>query len=241
MSNTPYMPLWVGDFLLKTSDLDARETGAYLLLLMAMWSRDGSLPADQKKLQRVAKCGREWPSVWAAIKHYFTEENGQITNKRLTEELQKVCAKREVNRHNGELGGRAKALKNKEPDLANASVSLKQSYPYSEVEEKREAIASPEKKPRRRPEVPLPDGWVPSESNISDARSKNFTDAEISENADAFRNHHHARGNRYRDWDAAWRTWLGNARKFSAPRHAGASGGHASLFAGFHRVASGIN
>jgi uncharacterized protein YdaU (DUF1376 family) len=85
MSAAPFMPLWVGDFMLKTGDLDARESGAYLLLLMAMWSRDGSLPADQKKLQRVAKCGREWPSVWATIGHYFDEADGRITNRRLTE------------------------------------------------------------------------------------------------------------------------------------------------------------
>ena len=141
MSGTPFMPLWVGDFLLKTGDLDARETGAYLLLLMAMWSRDGSLPADQKKLQRVAKCGREWPSVWASISRYFDHTDGVITNRRLTEELQKVAAKREVNRHNGGLGGSAKALKDKEVRLANATVSLQQSESYTEREDS-EANAS---------------------------------------------------------------------------------------------------
>lgn len=135
MSGTPFMPLWVGDFLLKTGDLDARETGAYLLLLMAMWSRDGSLPADQKKLQRVAKCGREWPSVWASICHYFNEEDGRITQDRLTEELDKVRAKRVVSQHNGGLGGRAKALKDKEPRLANATVSPQQSYSETDIED----------------------------------------------------------------------------------------------------------
>lgn len=140
MTAAPFMPLWVGDFMLKTGDLDARETGAYLLLLMAMWSRDGSLPADQKKLQRVAKCGREWPAVWATIGPYFDEADGRITNRRLTEELQKVCAKREVNAHNGGLGGRAKALKDKKPALANATVSLQQSYSESE---RREEIGKP--------------------------------------------------------------------------------------------------
>ena len=64
MSDRPYMPLWVGDFLAKTMDLDATELGAYMLLLMAQWQRDGrSLPADSKKLQRVARCGRNWPKI----------------------------------------------------------------------------------------------------------------------------------------------------------------------------------
>lgn len=135
MTSTPFMPLWVGDFLLKTSDLDARETGAYLLLLMAMWTRDGYLPADQKKLQRVAKCGREWPAVWAAIGHYFTEVDGRLTQGRLQEELAKVRAKVEVNQHNGRLGGRAKALKTKDAPVANASVSPEQLEPYTETKD----------------------------------------------------------------------------------------------------------
>ena len=129
MSKTPFMPLWVADFLAKTLDLDAKETGAYMLLLMAMWTHGGSLPDDQKKLQRVARIGREWPKVWAAIAHYFTARDGRVYQDRLTEELQKVNAKREVNAHAGSLGGRAKALKDKEPSLANATVSLQHSEP----------------------------------------------------------------------------------------------------------------
>lgn len=35
---------------------------------------------------------------------------------------------------------------------------------------------------------------------------------------DQFRDHHTARGTTFRDWDAGWRTWLRNAKKFSQPR-----------------------
>jgi uncharacterized protein YdaU (DUF1376 family) len=75
----------------------------------------------------------------------------------------------------------------------------------------------------RRPEIPLPDGWVPSERNIQDAQDRQFSAKEIDDEADRFRNHHQAKGSRYRDWDAAWRTWLGNARKFGGNR--GMAGG----------------
>lgn len=135
MSDTPFMPLWVADFLRDTLDLDAKEVGAYMLILMAMWSRDGKLPNDQKKLQRVSRCGREWPKVWAAIEHYFTVDGDTISQGRLTRELQKVAAKREVNAQSGARGGRAKALKYNKPALANATVSPKQPEPYSEREE----------------------------------------------------------------------------------------------------------
>lgn len=66
------------------------------------------------------------------------------------------------------------------------------------------------KKPKRKPEVDLPDGWVPSERNIADAQAKGLTQREIDHEADTFRNYHHSKQNRYRDWDAAWRTWIGN-------------------------------
>lgn len=135
------MPLWVADFLAKTSTLEAKEVGAYMLLLMSMWSHDGTLPADQKKLQRVARCGRDWPKIWDAISHYFDEADGVITNSRLSKELQKVATKREVNAQHGALGGKAKALKSNDAGLANATVSLERKasipepYPDTEREE----------------------------------------------------------------------------------------------------------
>ena len=132
MSDTPFMPLWVADFVGDTLDLDAREIGAYMLILMTMWGRDGYLPNDEKKLQRVARCGRDWPRVWETLAHYFTVDGDRITQGRLLQELQKVAAKRAVNAQHGARGGRAKALKYNKPDLANATVSLQQPEPEPE-------------------------------------------------------------------------------------------------------------
>ena len=138
MSDTPFMPLWVADFLADTMDLGAKEVGAYMLLLMALWSRDGYLPADQKKLQRVARCGRDWPKIWDALQGYFQTDGERIWNRRLLEEATKVAAKRAVNAHSGARGGRAKALNRKEAGLANATNSLYQPEPYPESEKKEE-------------------------------------------------------------------------------------------------------
>lgn len=148
MSKTPFMPLWVSDFLGDTLDLDATEIGAYMLLLMAQWNRDGaSLPNDQKKLQRVARCGRNWPKVWAAIERYFSIDDDGVYSKRLRLESQSVAAKREVNAHNGSRGGRAKALKNKDGRLAKAKNS-----------------------PQRNPSIPEPESI--RDTNVSLARSE---------------------------------------------------------------------
>jgi biotin operon repressor len=74
---------------------------------------------------------------------------------------------------------------------------------------------------RRKPEVAIPEGWVPNERNIADARERGFSAWEIEDEADKFRNHHTARGSLFRDWDAAWRTWLGKARQFQGRSVAG--------------------
>jgi uncharacterized protein YdaU (DUF1376 family) len=132
MSNAPFMPLWVADFVGDTLDLGAKEIGAYMLILMTMWGRDGYLPNDTKKLQRVARCGRDWPRVWSAIEHYFTVEGDQITQLRLLKERKNVASKREVNAQSGALGGRAKSLKYKEATIASATETPKQPEPYPE-------------------------------------------------------------------------------------------------------------
>lgn len=71
---------------------------------------------------------------------------------------------------------------------------------------------------KRRRACALPADWVPSERNIADAHSRNFTDQEIRHEAERFRDYHLAKGTTFKDWDAGWRTWLGNARKFATSR-----------------------
>ncbi len=117
------MPLWVSDFLGDTLDLDASEIGAYMLLLMAQWNRHGeSLPDDETRLRRIARCGKAWPRVWANISRYFTKDADGLFSKRLRLEAQKVALNVEANRLREGRGGTAKALKSKERDLLDATL-----------------------------------------------------------------------------------------------------------------------
>lgn len=74
----------------------------------------------------------------------------------------------------------------------------------------------PKRQPKRRPECELPEGWVPNDRNIQDAKEKGLSDDTIEREAERFRNFHVSKQNRYRNWDAAWRTWLGNVRSIPA-------------------------
>lgn len=91
----------------------------------------------------------------------------------------------------------------------------------------------------RAPDEPIPPDWVPSRQNIADAAQRNLTASEIDHEAQQFRDYHLARDSRFRDWDAAWRSWVGNAarRQGPGPRNAGSGAGHSALLAAFQRAA----
>lgn len=60
----------------------------------------------------------------------------------------------------------------------------------------------------------LPPDWVLSDRNIEDAEKAGLTAEEIEHEATTFRDHHLAKGSRFVDWAAAWRTWLQRYRRF---------------------------
>lgn len=67
----PWMPLYIADYLKKTTHLGALESGAYLHLIMDYWQNDG-LPSDDRQLARIAKLtDREWKASKATLQAFF--------------------------------------------------------------------------------------------------------------------------------------------------------------------------
>jgi uncharacterized protein YdaU (DUF1376 family) len=90
MSRTDtWMPLYIGDYLADTMSLEAREHGAYLLLIMHYW-RNGPLPDDDRSLAGIARVDRK---TWCAdtgpiIRAFFTPADGKLHHKRIDAERQ---------------------------------------------------------------------------------------------------------------------------------------------------------
>ena len=123
MSNRPYMPLFVADYLSATQHLNAAESGAYLHLIMHYWTK-GSLPQDDKFLARIARMtDRQWESAKPTIKAFFRDD---WTHERVEKEIAHAKRKGEARAECGSRGGTAKALKTKEAGLAKANISLQQ-------------------------------------------------------------------------------------------------------------------
>ena len=122
MSERPFMQLYVSDFIGDTLHLSTEQIGAYMLMLMAMWNAGGKLPSDEAKLARVARMSvKKWRAVSDDLMAFFEVSEGLISHNRLTKELQKSESKSQSRASAGEVGGRAKALKDKEARLANAT------------------------------------------------------------------------------------------------------------------------
>ncbi|SKB97140.1 Uncharacterized conserved protein YdaU, DUF1376 family [Bosea thiooxidans] len=86
--SAPYMPLFVADYLADTAHLSAAEHGAYLLLIMNYWQREKPLPADDRKLARIARMTDvEWSDAKLNLSEFFEEQDGEWRHARIDQEL----------------------------------------------------------------------------------------------------------------------------------------------------------
>ena len=86
-----WMPLYIGDYILDTRHLTTEQHGAYLLLLMECWSRDGVLPVCDATLAKLAKLSLSaWRKHRDTILTFFTLGPDGYSQKRVTAELIRV-------------------------------------------------------------------------------------------------------------------------------------------------------
>lgn len=107
MSQAPVYPLFIDAYLADTTHLSTEEHGAYLLLLMAMWRRGGSVPDDDTDNARMTGLSpRRWAAMKARLRPLLILGEGEISQKRLRIEWENSEKRREAARRNGEKGGR---------------------------------------------------------------------------------------------------------------------------------------
>lgn len=85
------MPLYVGEYLADTMELNAEQHGAYLLMLMHAWKSDGRLPGESARLCQIA---RMTPQQWARnepiLREFFICAAESWTHKRVLDELNRA-------------------------------------------------------------------------------------------------------------------------------------------------------
>lgn len=122
MSSAPAMPVFPDAYLADTTHLTTEEHGAYFLLLMAMWRRNGAVPNDDKDIARIVGLEiKAWRKMRKRLMPFLQVDGEELTQKRLKKEWDYVSEKRNKNAANGARGGRPKANINNRLDKANGS------------------------------------------------------------------------------------------------------------------------
>ncbi|OYU50887.1 MAG: hypothetical protein CFE27_14800 [Alphaproteobacteria bacterium PA1] len=123
MSKAPSMPMYWDSYIADTTHLVTEEHGAYLLLLAAMWRRDGSVPDDDKDIARIVGLSlSKWLKVRARLGTMLQTDGKRLTQKKLQEIWKSTQERIEKNKQNGSLGGRPKANQNNDEAKANGYV-----------------------------------------------------------------------------------------------------------------------
>lgn len=121
--STPFIQLYIGDYLRDTGALSTEGHGAYILILFAMWNADGWVPT--KKLATFARMSpAKWARVEADILPLLIFDNDSCSQNRLLVELEKASGKSLKRSEAGKRGVEAKRLKNNDALQANASALL---------------------------------------------------------------------------------------------------------------------
>jgi len=215
---------WRADAALRMCSLGARGLWLEMVCLMDEAEPRGYLtvkgkPVTPKQLAILAGC--TVPEVTSLLSELEEAEvfsrgpDGTILSRRMVRET----------RVSGEQASRAtKRWDTEKSDLFGSGIQNTDAEHDAHMPEARsqrlesesESKASPG---RRKPETALPAGF-PDQRAILEAKAKcdtELADVNVPREAEKFRNYATANDRRYRDWPAAWRTWIGNSIE-RAPR-----------------------
>ncbi len=126
MAEHPALPIWTDAYLADTHPLlSLEEHGCYFLLLQFAWrSPECRLPDDDKLFARMLGVSlKRWRSTLRpSMERFWTIENGFWKQKRLSKEKIYVTELTGKRANAGSKGGKAKAQKNKDTDLAKPDI-----------------------------------------------------------------------------------------------------------------------
>ena len=200
----------------------AHEAEPYGHVLVA-----GRVPSPE---QLASLVGAPLKAVLAALKEldaaevFSRTDAGVIYSRRMVRDRERE----EKDKANGKGGGNPhlKAKHNggvnppdKPPDKAQKREARSQNETPNGVSPAQPADEESDgRKARRKPQREIPADWRPSAEGMEFARSNGFGFAETERIIQRFRDHWISKAERRANWDASWRTWIGNEVKFAGQR-----------------------
>ncbi len=221
-----YYPFHIGDYLAATRHLSWEEDAAFRRLLDTYYTTEKPLPADLRQVCRLvlATAESQRQAVETVLGEFFqlTEfgwVNGradrEITEMQDRQLVAKVKANKRWDKHRAELSKATAMLQHEEIDAAALENDADAMLPTpTPTPTPITAKAVVERVPRKKAQVALPDDFSPNEVGELKAKDRGV---DVATELEKFRNYHQAKASVMADWQAAWRTWIGNARPSMAP------------------------
>lgn len=238
----PWMPFYPADFRMDTLDLNASETGVYVVMLMLSWQRRGPLSGDMNILKRMLQTciadfhGHSFNAIVPKLlnRYFYQDENGDWRQKRIEKELEKADAvsrkqsqnvsKRWSNEpqtvgkrssNGSQMVGKRSANDPQNNDEMNQNNDLADTVVIP-ITIQSQSQSQPHKnvvRARKRASR-LPHDWILPDDYREAARQRGLSEAEINRQADRMRNWSlSATGGAKLDWFRTWLNWIDSAPK----------------------------
>ena len=207
MSNRPWMPLDIADYLADTGHLSTLEHGAYMLMIMEYW-KQGGLPDDERKLAKITRLtADQWADCRDTLADLFMPG---WKHKRVEEELAKaaeIIEKRRGAAHARHAASKSNAHAEQVQSKSSDTGALPSTIDQSSSLRSDDPAARKRVRPERLPEDwSLPDGW--GQDAIEAGVPPHLIDLEASKMRDWSRS---SKNGAKLDWRATWRNWCREA------------------------------
>ena len=206
-----YYERHIGDYLKDTAHLSLLEHGIYGRLLDVYYTREGPLPAGQVERLTGVRSKEERAALSAVLAEFFKADGDTLTHSRCDREIaryqdKQAKAKRSAearwNERTAHTERNANAMRTHSEGNALQSPVTRHQTPDTIIGGK------PPSGVKRRTQIPAE--FYPDETGISKAEERGVS---VAVELQKFTDYHKGKGSVMADWQAAWRTWLGNVKQ----------------------------
>lgn len=189
----------LGDYAKKCGRLSMLQHGAYTLLIDSCYDREQFPTLEEAYDWTWASTKEEREAVEFVLSRFFDLVEGRYIQRRIEEEVnvylancatnQRIAQERETNRSK-QSTKRVRSVNEPPPNQEPLTIN-------------QEPVLAAKRRTQ------LPEGFLPNELGRAKAGEKGLSvETELAK----FSDYHRAKGSVMLDWQAAWRTWIGNAR-----------------------------
>jgi uncharacterized protein YdaU (DUF1376 family) len=200
-----YYPHHIGDFLRDTSSLSPRDSYIYLRLIWLYYESEKPLPDDLEVLAYKVGVRGEEQLISLLLRTFFRYDPDlkSHTHQRIDTEIAKYQRKANSARQANQTRWASEADLKSDTKSDARQIATNNQEPRTTNQEPSTNVVAPK---RRRQ---LPDDFYPDATGLNAAGQKGV---DVAVELQKFRDYHAARGSVMLDWQAAWRTWVGNVR-----------------------------